>query len=140
MESPLLTASVYVTDQRRPRPPPHPTRAHTKTTVFALYAVAIRRVVGTMGQPLRSAKSRRARLLAAVFAEKASPSSDLAGGDVGPAAQAAAREAMEAMPFPYLPGVGAMLLTLVAVTAHVLLVLGRRWSVRFHAWWVGVTC
>lgn len=107
-----------------------------KSTVFALYAIAIRRVIATVGQPLRSARARRARLLAEAAAEQVS-SSDLAvKGFAGPAAQAAALEAMEPMPFSYLPGVGSMLLMLIAVAVHVLLVLGKRWSVQFHAWWV----
>lgn len=109
-----------------------------KSAVFALYAIAIRRVIATIGQPLRSARARRARLLAEAAVEQAS-SSDPAlkvKGFAGPAMQAAAFESMEPLPFPYLPGVGSMLLMLFAVAVHVLLALGKRWSVHFHAWWV----
>lgn len=44
------------------------------------------------------------------------------------------REELYSLPFGYLPSVGALLLLLVAVGAHVLLLLGKQWSVKFHAW------
>lgn len=105
--------------------------------MFSLYAMAVRYVAATVGQPLRAARARRQDLLVAAAAEKAA--SKLAGdgsgvGAIGAAAEAVAREAMEPVPFPYLPSMGALLLMLTAVAAHVLLVLGKRWSVRFHAW------
>lgn len=90
--------------------------------------MAMRHVAATMGQPLRAARDRKADLLAAAAAEMR------ALGVVGPAAEAAARDASEPMPFPYMPSVGALLLALIAVVAHALLLLGKRWSVRFHAW------
>lgn len=107
-----------------------------QVTVFALYSMAIRHVLSTIGQPLRSAMTRRVDLIAAVNAERAASnlSEGLGEGVVGPAAEAAAQEALEAMPFPYMPSVGALLLMFVAVAAHTLLLLGKRWSVRFYAW------
>lgn len=107
-----------------------------KSAVFALYAIAIRRVIATVGQPLHAARARRARLLAEAAAEQVSSSDVAVKGVAGPAMQAAALESMEPLPFPYLPGVGSMLLMLCAVAVHVLLALGKRWSVHFHAWWV----
>lgn len=95
--------------------------------------MAIRKVMGTVGQPLNVARARRAKLLAAAAAEKAA-SNGLGGAVGGIAAEAAAREALEQMPFPYLPSVGALLLLLTAAIAHALLFLGKRWSVQFHAW------
>eukprot|EP00903_Cladosiphon_okamuranus_P019215 g17669.t1 len=118
-------------------------------TVFTLYAMAIRSVIATVGQPLRAATERRAGLFSAAQAEKglvgdaaaaaasalsAAETLDDAGGPVGAAAEAYAREMLERLPFPYLPSVGALLLVAAAVAAHTLLVLGKKWSVRFHAW------
>lgn len=129
-----------------------------KVTVFTLYAMAIRSVIATVGQPLGAAEGRRMDLLSAAQAEKgllgaaaaaaadgaaatatsalstAKALVDDAGGVVGPAAEAYAREVLEPLPFPYLPSVGALLLLVAAVAAHTLLVLGKKWSVRFHAW------
>lgn len=82
----------------------------------------------------------RNALLAAAAAERAA--SELSGGAdggvddamgiFGAAAAAAASEALEPLPLSYLPSVGALLLMLAAVGAHVLLGLGKRWSVGFH--------
>lgn len=131
-----------------------------KVTVFTLYAMAIRSVIATVGQPLQAATARRLGLLSAAEAEKglaataavaadaaaaatAAAASTLfaaetlvdgAGGVVGAAAEAYAREALAPLPFPYMPSVGALLLVAAAVTAHTLLVLGKKWSVRFDAW------
>lgn len=139
---------------RLPHPRPHHFR---KVTVFTLYAMAIRSVIATVGQPLRAATERRAGLFTAAQGEKglvvdaaaaaadiaaaaaasalsAAETLDDAGGPVGPAAEAYAREMLETLPFPYLPSVGALLLVAAAVAAHTLLVLGKKWSVRFHAW------
>lgn len=55
-------------------------------------------------------------------------------GGVGPATAAAQREANLNLPLPYLPSVGALFLLLAAVASHVLLALGKRWSVPFLAW------
>lgn len=118
--------------------------------------MAIRSVVATVGQPQQAARERREGLFLAAQAENvvlghaaqaataatASASAlsttetlvDDAVGLVGAAAEAAAREGEEPLPFPYLPSVGAMLLVMAAVVAHALLVLGKKWSVRFHAW------
>lgn len=134
----LTVPLLYLRPRRPPSCPLPPPRApHPKTTAFSLYAMAIRTVISTVGQPLRAAKVRRVELQAAAIAEKAA--SKLAEGAdavgvLGPAAEAAAREALEPMPFAYLPSVGALLMMLLAVGAHVLLVLGKRWSVRFNAW------
>lgn len=98
--------------------------------------MAMRHVVATVGQPLRAARDRKADLLAAAAAERAASALGVGVGVglMGPAAEAAARDALEPMPFPYMPSVGALLLALIAVVAHGLLLLGKRWSVRFHAW------
>ncbi|CAM9979932.1 unnamed protein product, partial [Laminaria digitata] len=74
--------------------------------------------------------------LAAAAAERAASALGVGVGVglMGPAAEAAARDALEPMPFPYMPSVGALLLVLIAVVAQALLLLGKRWSVRFHAW------
>lgn len=140
----------------------HPRRPSTlrpsKVTVFTLYAMATRSVVATVGQPLQDARARRAGLFKAAASEKkalqaaaaaatvASAAADAAssvfddvgggggGGVVGAAADALAREALEPMPFAYLPSVGALLLLAAAVAAHTLLLLGKKWCVRFHAW------
>lgn len=113
--------------------------------------MAIRSVISTVGQPLRDATARRSRIFgaaseeatavgAATAAGAAASASvpDGADGVVGAggaaAAEALAREALEPMPFAYLPSVRAMLLLVAAVAAHVLLLLGKKWSVRFHAW------
>lgn len=122
--------------------------ARIKVTVYSLYAMAIRSVISTVGQPLRDATARRSRLFGAASDEAAAAgaaagegasASMLDGtegvvGAGGAAAEALAREALEPMPFAYLPSVGAMLLLVAAVAAHVLLLLGKKWSVRFHAW------
>ncbi|CAM9239935.1 unnamed protein product [Ectocarpus sp. 12 AP-2014] len=121
-------------------------------TVYSLYAMAIRSVISTVGQPLRDATARRTRLFGAASDEAAAAGAAAAAasgeavaasmldgtegvvGAGGAAAEALAREALEPMPFAYLPSVGAMLLLVAAVAAHVLLLLGKKWSVRFHAW------
>ncbi|CAB1107624.1 unnamed protein product [Ectocarpus sp. CCAP 1310/34] len=119
-------------------------------TVYSLYAMAIRSVISTVGQPLRDATARRTRLFGAASDEAAAAGASAASGEAaaasmldgtegvvgagGAAAEALAREALEPMPFAYLPSVGAMLLLAAAVAAHVLLLLGKKWSVRFHAW------
>ncbi|CAM9874653.1 unnamed protein product [Ectocarpus sp. 6 AP-2014] len=119
-------------------------------TVYSLYAMAIRSVISTIGQPLRDATARRTRLFGAASDEAAAAGAAAASGEAasasmldgfegvvgagGAAAEALAREALEPMPFAYLPSVGAMLLLVAAVAAHVLLLLGKKWSVRFHAW------
>lgn len=135
-----------------------------KVSGFSLYAMAIRSVIATVGQPLQAAEERRMGLFSAAQAEEgllgntaaaATAATDaaaattasalstvkaLADGDagdaivVGAAAEAYAREVLESLPFPYLPSVGALLLVVAAVAAHTLLVLGKRWSVGFHAW------
>lgn len=63
-------------------------------------------------------------------------SSEIARGEaaVGPAMAMAQREDELPLPLPYLPSVGALFLLLAAIGSHVLLGLGKRWSVRFHAW------
>ncbi|CAN0026364.1 unnamed protein product [Pylaiella littoralis] len=116
-------------------------------TVFTLYAMAIRSIIATVGEPLRAARAHRVDLFQAAASEEAALGAaagsaaasivDGGGGGaaaVGAAAEALAREALEAMPLPYLPSVGALLLLVAAVAAHTLLVLGKKWSVRFHAW------
>lgn len=109
--------------------------------------MAIRSVIATVGEPLRAARAHRVDLFQAAASEEAALGAaagsaaasivDGGGGGaaaVGAAAEALAREALEAMPLPYLPSVGALLLLVAAVAAHTLLVLGKKWSVRFHAW------
>ncbi|CAM9834772.1 unnamed protein product [Scytosiphon promiscuus] len=120
-------------------------------TVYTLYAMAIRSVIATVGQPLRDARARQRDLFQAASKETAAAAAaaaatagavesaiEDAGGGVGsfdgPAAEALAREAVEMLPFPYLPSVGALLLVVTAVAAHALLYLGKKWSVPFHAW------
>lgn len=112
--------------------------------VLALYFIAIRRVLATAGQPLQAARARRFALFEAAASEKAALAAAAAtdavasgvdgGGIVGAAAEAFEREALEPMPFAYLPSVGALLLLVAAVASHTLLVLGKKWSVRFRSW------
>lgn len=109
--------------------------------------MAFRRVIATVGQPLEAARARRTGLFEAAAAEEVAAAAaaardaatavgtSLVDGDaLGPAVQALAREAVEPMPFAYLPSMGALLLAAAALGSHILLVLGKKWSVRFHAW------
>lgn len=157
----LFTHHVY------PTPPlsfrlSSPRAGCRKVSVFTLYAMAIRSVIATVGQPLKAARERRtdlfnaaqaerglvgaaaataadAAVAASAFSEPETPFDD-AGGVIGAAVEAYAREVLEPLPFPYLPSVGALLLLVAAAAAHTLLVLGKKWSVRFHAWWVCMSC
>lgn len=108
-----------------------------QVTVFALYAMAARRVLGTIGHPLQAAKAHRRKVMLAAKMEQLAQQNGLTES-VGPgqAAAAAAREELEPLPRAYLPSVSGLLLMLIAVGAHVLLSLGKRWSVKFHAWCV----
>lgn len=116
--------------------------------------MAIRSVIATVGQPLEAAQAKRSGLFKAAEAERESAAAAAAeaavaaagaalsdnddggglGTFVGAAGEALARELLEPLPLPYLPSVGALLLVMAAVAGHVLLFLGKKWSVRFHAW------
>lgn len=79
-----------------------PLTPRAKATVFALYAMAVRRVVGTIGHPLQAAQSHRRALMATALAEELAQQAGEAGhGGVGEATAAAAREALEPLPLGY---------------------------------------